>query len=159
MSSRRPTAAERINAKLVLQPNGCMYWTGVVDKQGYGRVGYRGRRSETLQRAAYMEFVGPIPAGSTIDHVCHTLDESCPGGRNCMHRRCGNPAHLEAVTKLENTMRGRGFGPANAAKTTCPKGHPYSPENTYISGGRRFCRECNHVANARSKAAKKVRAA
>lgn len=27
-------------------------------------------------------------------------------------------------------------------KTACPSGHEYSPENTYLNGGRRYCREC-----------------
>jgi hypothetical protein len=34
--------------------------------------------------------------------------------------------------------------PQNGAKTHCPKGHPYTPENTYRSkAGRRLCRACH----------------
>ena len=31
----------------------------------------------------------------------------------------------------------------NGDKTHCPHGHEYTPENTYVYAGRRFCRECN----------------
>ena len=34
------------------------------------------------------------------------------------------------------------MGMAQAAKTHCPQGHPYSPENTYMDAGRRRCHKC-----------------
>ena len=39
---------------------------------------------------------------------------------------------------------GKGIGSRNATKTHCPKGHEYSPENTYVipSTNRRTCRAC-----------------
>ena len=36
-------------------------------------------------------------------------------------------------------------GEHNAAKTACPRGHPYDAENTLYKGGARFCRECRRV--------------
>lgn len=38
---------------------------------------------------------------------------------------------------------GAAWGRANRQKTQCPKGHPYSKENTAIWGGRRHCRACD----------------
>jgi hypothetical protein len=135
-------ARERILAKLTIQPNGCLHWAGYIDPAGYGRLGYKGRRSTLLQRAVHEEFIGPVPDGYTVDHVCHTLDKSCAGGADCKHRRCGNPAHLEAVPSAENTKRGRSFSSANAAKTHCPHGHEYNEANTYRAAGRRYCIAC-----------------
>jgi len=40
-----------------------------------------------------------------------------------------NPDHLEPVTRRENIIRGISFSAANAAKTSCPYGHPYTPDN------------------------------
>lgn len=38
------------------------------------------------------------------------------------------------------------MGVAQAQKTHCPHGHPYSPENTYVRPcGRRVCRECRRI--------------
>jgi len=33
----------------------------------------------------------------------------------------------------------------NRQTTHCPKGHAYSPENTYLTGGRRYCRTCRRT--------------
>ena len=35
----------------------------------------------------------------------------------------------------------------NRNKIHCPSGHPYSAENTYTSGGRRFCVACRNIRN------------
>ena len=142
MRARDIPARERLLAKLVPQPDGCWHWTGFIDPEGYGRVGYKGRRGTPLQQAVYDCFIGPIPEARQIDHRCHTDDLTCDGGRACLHRRCGNPAHLEAVTGSENNRRSRSFTSRNQAKTHCPKRHPYDAENTYVSGGRRYCIAC-----------------
>jgi hypothetical protein len=49
---------------------------------------------------------------------------------------------------------GRG---ANRAKTHCPSGHEYTPENTYLNRrGHRFCRACNNNRSRRGYAARKA---
>lgn len=135
-------ARERLLAKLYPQPNGCWHWGGHIDAEGYGRIGYKGDRSVPIQRAAYDCLKAPIPDGMEIDHRCHTEDKSCPGGRGCLHRRCGNPEHLEAVTPDENGRRSRSFAALNQRKTHCPKGHPYDEANTYRTKKARVCAAC-----------------
>jgi hypothetical protein len=59
--------------------------------------------------------------------------------RGCRWKDCCEPAHLEAVTPGENIRR---WHRANNAPT-CPKGHPFTPANTYHSKGHgRRCLEC-----------------
>lgn len=48
----------------------------------------------------------------TVDHLCRNTS-------------CVNPAHLEAVTNKENTLRGLTVTAINAQKTACAAGHPY----------------------------------
>lgn len=74
-------------------PGGCWLWTGFLDRQGYGRCAdvYGDRRAH---RAAHLLFIGPIPEGLDVDHIC-----GVPA--------CVNPDHLEAVTRKENLRRGR----------------------------------------------------
>jgi hypothetical protein len=92
-------------------------------------------------RWTYTQYIGEIPEGMQIDHMCHTQDATCLGGNDCKHRRCCNPDHLEPVTASENTMRQRHY---ERSKTHCPKNHPYEGENLIVSkDGKRKCRECD----------------
>lgn len=111
-----PLAGRRPNAKGTLAerfwhytakagPDECWLWTGpMFTVSGYGQLGYGGAPLYA-HRVSYEVNVGPIPEGLVIDHTCHNADPDCPGGV-CIHHRCVNPAHLEAVTSDENVRRG-----------------------------------------------------
>ena len=143
MSKNKPvTHVARFNRLATLQPNGCWMWTGESGRDGYGafRPG-PGQPRYAAHRWSYEAFVGDIPEGMQIDHVCHTEDLSCLGGTDCQHRRCVNPSHLEAVTGSENTKRQRHY---ERSVTHCPKGHRYEEDNLLIRGdGKRRCRTCD----------------
>ncbi len=82
-------------------------------------------------RFAYELLVGPIPDGLVIDHLCRV-------------RHCVNPAHMEPVTRWENTLRGGSFSAVAARQTHCVNGHPFDEENTHVDRrGFRRCRACN----------------
>ena len=141
----RPTRVEmaRFQRLVAKRSDGCWFWTGphgTSDGYGHFRPG-PGQPSYMAHRWSYMAHVGPTPDGMQLDHLCHTDDTECPGGRDCRHRRCVNPAHLEPVSGSENTMRQRHY---ERSVTACPKGHPYDDENTIVgSDGKRRCRECD----------------
>lgn len=138
---RAATTLPRLMAKVQKQEGGCWIWTGFITPQGYGACGYRGKRNTLAHRAIYLELVGPIPDGLTLDHLCHTRDLACLGGVSCPHRRCVNPEHMEPVSNAENNSRG-----VFARKTHCPRGHPYSgPNLNYTKHGSRICRTCANM--------------
>ena len=90
--------------------SGCVLWNGQLDRDGYGRMTVArtdggAPRKALVHREAYAAFVGPLIDGLTIDHTCHNADPNCTEGRECVHRRCVKPAHLEQVTFAENTAR------------------------------------------------------
>lgn len=155
MAPKPKPAIERFLAKVREAENGCHEWTAGQNGRGYGVFAYgtranpNGRSNSNMgmvlaHRWAYEYFVGPIPEGLTIDHLCR-------------NRLCCNPAHLEVVTQRENTLRGESVSALAARRTHCPKGHPYSPENTAITlAGARKCVLCNR---ATSLAAQKRKAA
>lgn len=128
----------RLLTRMSPQPSGCIHYTGLLRADGYGRLTGPDSRQHPVHRLAYELLVGPIPAGLTLDHLCHNQDEGCSGGSSCLHRRCINVDHLEPVTIGQNTRRG-----GNARKTHCKRGHEFTDENTYVTpGGQRQCRAC-----------------
>lgn len=127
--------------------SGCRPWLGVVDPTGYGQFSI-GRRSLRAHRVAYELTFGPIPAGLTIDHVCHN-GSGCTLGKRCPHRRCVEATHLEAVPPGVNTRRGQGVAGINARKTECGKcGEVLKPAEL----GKRRCVPCR-TAGLRENAA------
>lgn len=140
---RVPTPAvitkEYILSRVEINENGCWLWQGSVTHYGYGSVSIGGQRRGAHQ-LAYELWIGPIPKGLVPDHTCHNTDPDCPGGNACLHRRCANPEHLEAVTRRENVLRGRGPVADRARQTHCKRGH--SLDDAYTSTGHRICRPC-----------------
>ena len=114
--------------------SGCWLWTAHIHKKtGYGRFGVLSNGPELAHRVAYELFVGPIPEGMHIDHLCRV-------------RCCVNPKHLEPVTHAENLLRGFSRNAVNARKTHCLNGHEFNEQNTYIrkSDGYRWCKKCGN---------------
>lgn len=88
-------------------PDSCWIWTASTFPDGYGLFWEPVAKTNAgAHRWSYAHFVGPVPEGLQLDHLCHTRErETCPGGKKCPHRRCVNPAHLEPVTQLVNARR------------------------------------------------------
>lgn len=129
---------ERLLSRVRVLENGCWEWTRFINPEGYGTTSYLGRRGTPAHRAMYMELIGPIAEGMTLDHLCHSNDPTCSAGKQCLHRRCVNPAHLEQVTTEVNSSR-----QSSKRKSHCPAGHPYEGDNlVFNSVGGRACREC-----------------
>jgi hypothetical protein len=139
----------------------CWLWNASL-LDGYGTFSANGR-TVRAHRFAYELQRGAIPVGLQLDHLCHNEDPTCEGGGSCLHRRCVNPAHMEAVTGRENTLRGNTPAGRNARKTHCPQGHEFTPENTFAikpsrsqRNGARGCRACRRLAQARFAAKRKA---
>jgi len=130
--SNRDTAS-RITSKVRYTDTGCWEWTGWRKSDGYALLNDRTYGNRRAHRVAYETFVGPIPDGLHLDHLCR-------------NRSCVNPAHLEPVTARENLRRGNGWAGRNARVTACPQGHDYDDVNTRRGrGGARSCRECDRI--------------
>lgn len=119
--------------KYVEKTDSCWNWTGRVSVNGYGSSSVSWRRLGKLaHRTAYKIYVGTIPDGLQIDHLCR-------------NRKCVNPDHLEPVTYIENQRRAPGtFINVHSNKTHCVNGHEYTEDNTYYRQrlGKNIERDC-----------------
>lgn len=121
--------------RITITGKGCWEWTGTKVGEGkYGQMMLHGKKQPT-HRLTYETYVGPIPPGLQIDHLCR-------------NHACCNPNHLEAVTPQTNVRRGTlpdVTRARHAAITQCPRGHGYTPENVIRnSRGSRRCRTCHN---------------
>jgi HNH endonuclease len=115
-------------------------WDGASDR-GYASTRVNGKRA-WAHRVSYEQFVGPIPSGLEIDHLCR-------------NRSCTNPEHLEAVSHAVNMSRS-----AAAVATSCRSGHEYTEANTIhqtIGNGKRRCRACFNARRRRRGASERFR--
>lgn len=130
------TALSRWEAKVIRNYEGrCWLWVPTFlsgKKYGSLRVRKDGRWSEErAHRFAYTVFVGPIPEGLTLDHLC----------RNTW---CVNPEHLEPVTQAENHRRWVD------SKERCRNGHLLSIAGT-LEDFDDTCATCRKITQVRSK--------
>jgi|SRR5215475_1097000 len=118
---------ERIEASIVRTESGCWEWTRSLDGNGYPRIMITEggqRRTRGVHRITYEIYVGPIPAGLVIDHLCR-------------NPKCVNPDHLEAVTQTVNFLRGMHRTAVTIREGRCQRGHEMTPENTI-----KVCKTC-----------------
>lgn len=122
----------------------CWPWRAYLYANGYAMfTPIHGGPKVMAHRYAYEALVQPIPDEMTIDHLCR-------------NRACCNPAHMEVVTRGENSTRGGGLQVANqrrteAAELACKNGHPRTPEHATreASSGSWRCRTCRNEKRRR----------
>jgi hypothetical protein len=90
---------------------------------------------------SYTLFVGEIPEGLVVDHLCR-------------NRMCVRPDHLAAVTQQVNSWRGE-----NCMRGICRQGHELTEDNVYRYGSRdgyiqTVCKTCKNAKRAAKRAAR-----
>jgi len=84
---------QRLLSRIEIIPiAGCWIWMGSSDKHGYGRISTsRGESPAKVYRVTYESFVGKIPPGKVVRHLCDTPS-------------CCNPEHLAIGTQKDNMI-------------------------------------------------------
>jgi hypothetical protein len=120
----------RLITNRVVTPDGCWMWERSA-RQGYGSIFVNGR-TRAVHRVSYELYVGPIPLGLVLDHLC-------------MNTLCFNPRHLEPVTSVENVARWHRAANIARGHGRCSRGHALVEENLYVtpSTGERRCWTCS----------------
>lgn len=104
---------ERLLANSVLDPiSGCWIWIGPRDKRPstpYGKINIyvpcRGTVTRQAHIVSFETFIGPVPPGQELDHVCD-------------YGFCICPNHLEPVDRLENEAR-KTYSRPRGGELTC----------------------------------------
>lgn len=128
--SRRKNTVEDVLHSIILREDGCWDTAREPGADGYRQISISGV-NWYVHKLVYEVLRGTVPDGLDLDHLCR-------------YRGCCNPDHLEPVTRQINCRRGQ-TGLNMSSKTHCPKGHPYSDQNTYLYRGSRSCRECGRL--------------
>lgn len=132
MIEPRSDDAKRFWGKIQPSDSGCWLWHSSKNRLGYGEFLISGK-VRSAHRVAYELWLGPIPVGLDIDHLCNV-------------RNCVNPNHLRACTRSENVMAPHSncLPVQRLRMTHCKRGHEFTPENTIrdARNNARACREC-----------------
>jgi HNH endonuclease len=137
----RPEWWDRRVAPRLLADGECLIWTGGLTCGGYGRVSlprrtpYESAPHVRTHRVSYLHYVGRVPDGMVLDHLCRV-------------RACARVEHLEPVTPRVNALRGDTVNAAHASTTHCPAGHPLDGPFadlviSQVRNGKRVCRTCS----------------
>lgn len=116
-----------IRDRVTVNASGCWLWNLSKDRDGYGEGCFMKRKRKS-HRLSYEAFVGQVPEGLQLDHLCRA-------------RSCANPAHLEPVTCGENIRRGTS---GSKRKTHCKRGHAFAEHGRIAQGGNQ-CRLCDGI--------------
>lgn len=115
----------------------CWAWNVAQKRHKYPGTSYRGKYA-SAHRLSYAIFIGPIPRGVLVMHLCDNTI-------------CVNPSHLMLGTDKDNALdmvrKGRRKGPdkylaEKRARTHCPNGHEFNEKNTAKAHRGRACRAC-----------------
>lgn len=118
----------------VVDGSGCWIWKGGDNSKGYGFIRlYSDNTGIMAHRYFYLHFVGEIPKGLVLDHLCR-------------NRRCVNPGHLEPVSDMENFLRGESSGAKALRQSKCKCGRAFDAlwKNGHGSVSRK-CKHCTRV--------------
>lgn len=138
MGRKAVALMDRVFAKCATSVTGCVEWTGTVS-HGYGQVTRRDGSMVVVHRVVYEEFVGTIPDGMQLDHLCR-------------NRRCCRLDHLEVVTPQVNVRRAMGWTFDDG--WVCKRGHRVI-ESRVRDGVR--CKQCLDMHRSNYMAARKGR--
>jgi len=132
----------RFNNKPTVSVDGCTIWTAGNGR--YGRFYIDGDQYFAHRIAVVLATGADIAPDMDVDHLCRNT-------------KCVNPDHLEAVTHIENIMRGDAPAArtmrALALRNECQRGHDMSAPNAWISySAGRGCRQCSTLRDAADRA-------
>ena len=134
-SRESATLEERLLSNRGFSESGCWVWLGAGDK--YGIITYNGVHYNVSRISAFL-YLG-LKLEDRTQFACHKDDI-------CKRKDCFNPDHLYVGSRDTNSQD------RSKLTTHCPYGHEYSPSNTRIYNGNRYCRLCSKLRHREERA-------
>lgn len=128
-----PTALDKFTVDLA---SGCMVWSGLLDRNGYGTLRFRGR-NWFAHRLSWTYANGDIPDGMLVLHRC----DNPP---------CIRPDHLFIGTQADNIADAQAKGRLATGERglVCKRGHAKAVHYRRYPAGGRGCEECRRERRA-----------
>ena len=122
---------QRFTEKILNRDDGCWQFISCIGKNGYARFKLN-KKLRLAHRVSYEHFVGEIPKGCHLHHICE-------------RKACVNPEHLIPVSPRQHIVHLSPNAPAykRHRQTVCSRGHQLR-ENVYWNNGSRTCKTCKH---------------
>lgn len=111
------TIEQKIIRKRTITEDGC--WVNVGTSREHYSYTTHDNKKVGRHRLAYEFYVGSIPNGLVINHLCR-------------NKSCYNPLHLEAVTQSQNT-RYELLDGGSLNRSECRSGHPFIGNRVFIN--------------------------
>lgn len=109
---------------------------------------HRDHRNRFLTRYLFEKLIQPD---------LETLPERVYLLQRCDEKGCQNPYHYQGSRSAKGEVAIRDGRVANAVKTHCLRGHPFTPKNTRLdSRGKRVCRTCDRDRDRERRAQRKA---
>lgn len=103
--------------------NGCLIYQGQIGEDGYGRRNINYRKAEGSQSVATTsDGKKKVEIHRYIHFILNDIDYCNPPKdmvvhHTCANRACGNPEHLELITRSQNQIEARQYSRATSALT------------------------------------------
>lgn len=141
-------ARSRLQYGSEVTASGCWLYAG----GGSIRIGGKHYR---LARLSFLAYVGPVPDGLVVVHICDRAQDGESVTSSGAAPRCWRPDHLRLASPGRRASSPQ--SPERGTALSCPRGHCYSVDNTRFRLTRigtvtRACRTCAREARRRSPA-------
>lgn len=120
----------------------CWLWVGPT---ALGQpIFYRRGAHYSAARFAYEAVQQPLAVADRLERSCESPLCICPYRGHVSVRRASDAGLSHALRVVDPSGR-------NTGKSHCKRGHAFTPENTGINGGSRYCRMCKSLLNRAKK--------
>jgi hypothetical protein len=130
---------KRVNSEIIVNGEPCWEWTRGCHNNGYG-ITYVDKKQFIVSRLSAWIFwdFDYVNSKKLITH-------------DCDNPKCWNPKHLKEgdhKSNMKECIERLGWKVYKSYR--CIRGHEFTPDNTYVSKGKRKCKACAKIRKGKT---------